>query len=57
MIVVDSAQERLVELATYARVTVPAKAFTESTVMVEVPELPALTIVLVGLAEIVKSWT
>jgi hypothetical protein len=40
-----------------ARLTTPAKPFRAVTVMVEVPAEPALTTTLVGLAEIVKSWT
>jgi hypothetical protein len=49
--------DRLVELVVTARVTVPAKPFTGATVIVEVPATPALTVTLVGLAVIVKSWT
>jgi hypothetical protein len=37
--------------------TTPAKPFTPVTVMVEVAAVPALTVILVGLAAIVKSWT
>lgn len=39
------------------RVTVPVKPFTGATVIVEVPETPALTVTLVGLAVTVKSGT
>ena len=35
--------------------TIPLKPLTVATVMVEVPEPPALKLMLVGLAEIVKS--
>jgi hypothetical protein len=39
------------------RATVPAKPWSEVTVIVEVPDAPARTVTLVGLATIVKSWT
>jgi hypothetical protein len=38
------------------RLIVPAKPFWPVTVMVDVPGAPALTVTLVGLAAIVKSW-
>jgi hypothetical protein len=37
------------------RLTTPARPFRPVTVMVEVPGVPALTVTLVGFAEIVKS--
>jgi len=37
------------------RLTVPVKPWTEPTVIVEVPEAPASTVTLAGLAVIVKS--
>ena len=40
-----------------ARLTTPAKPLTADTVMVEVPAAFTLTVTLVGLAAIVKSWT
>ena len=40
-----------------ARLTAPLKLWSPVTVMVEVPEAPAFTITVVGLAAIVKSWT
>ncbi len=40
-----------------ARTTVPVKPWSAVTVMVEVPETPARTVVPVGLAETVKSCT
>jgi hypothetical protein len=48
--------DRFVELVVTAKVTVPANALTGATVIVEVPATPALTVTLVGLAAIVKSW-
>lgn len=39
------------------RLTVPLKPLRAVTVMVEVPATPALTVTVVGLAEMVKSWT
>ena len=39
------------------KLTVPVKPWTEPTVIVEVPEAPASTVTLVGLAVTVKSWT
>lgn len=38
------------------RVTDPVKPWRDVTVMVEVPEVPAGIVTLVGLAETVKSW-
>ncbi len=40
-----------------ARLTIPANPFSPVTVIVEVAAVPALTVMLVGLAAIVKSWT
>ena len=40
-----------------ARLTAPLKLWSPVTVMVEVPEVPAFTVTVVGLAAIVKSWT
>lgn len=40
-----------------ARLTAPLKPWSPVTVIVEVPEAPALTMTVVGLAAIVKSWT
>ena len=39
------------------RLTTPAKPFTAVSVIVEVPVAFTLTLTLVGLAEIAKSWT
>ncbi len=39
------------------RLTTPLNPFTAATVTVDVPEAPALTVTLVGLAVMVKSWT
>jgi hypothetical protein len=39
------------------RATVPVNPFTGATVIVDVPEAPALTVTEVGLAEMVKSTT
>jgi hypothetical protein len=39
------------------RLTTPANPFSPVTVIVEVPALPTLTLTVVGLAAIVKSWT
>jgi len=47
--------ERLVELVVAARLTVPAKPLTGLTVMVDVPDMPAFTVTLEGLAVMVKS--
>jgi hypothetical protein len=40
-----------------AMFTIPLKPLRAVTVMVEVPAIPALTVTVVGLAEMVKSWT
>jgi len=40
-----------------ARLTTPANPFRPVIVMVEVPAVFALTVTVVGLAAIVKSWT
>jgi len=45
------------EVLFVVRLTTPAKPFTAVTVIVEVPAVPALTVTLVGLAAMVKSWT
>jgi hypothetical protein len=37
--------------------TAPVKPWRDVVVMVEVPEAPARTVTLVGLAETAKSWT
>ena len=39
------------------RLTTPANPFRPVIVMVEVPAVPALTVTVVALAAIVKSWT
>ncbi len=58
MLVGDSAQVRPVEGdMDDARTTVPVKPWSAVTVMVEVPEIPARTVIPVGLAETVKSCT
>ena len=45
------------EVLLVARLTTPANPCRPVTVIVEVPAEPAFTVTLVGLAEIVKSWT
>jgi len=40
-----------------AKLTIPLKPLSAVRVMVEVPETPALAVTVVGLAEMVKSWT
>ena len=55
ILVEDRVQTRFVELVVGVRVTVPAKPFRGATDMVEEPLSPALTVALVGLAEILKS--
>jgi hypothetical protein len=55
MIVALRLQERLVELVVTVRVTVPVKPFSVAMVIVELPVAPALTVTLVGLAEMEKS--
>jgi hypothetical protein len=47
----------VVGLMLEVRLTVPPKPLRAVTIMVEVPATPALTVTMVGLAEIVKSWT
>ncbi len=39
------------------KLTIPLKPLREVMVMVEVPATPARTVTVVGLAEMVKSWT
>jgi hypothetical protein len=39
------------------KLTIPLKPLRPVTVMVEVPAAPALTVAVVGFAEMVKSWT
>ena len=39
------------------KLTIPLKPLRPVTVIVEVPATPALTVTVVGLAEMVKSWT
>ena len=39
------------------KLTIPLKPLREVMVMVEVPATPALTVTVVGIAEMVKSWT
>lgn len=51
-----SAHDKVVELVATARVTVPVKPFTGTTLMVEVPATPTFTVALAGLAVTVKSW-
>ncbi len=48
---------RLHDVLLLARLTTPAKPWRPVIVIVEVPAEPALTVTLVGLALIVKSWT
>lgn len=55
-LVADRVQDRLVELVVTARVTVPVKPFKGATEILEVPAMPTLTAILVGLAETAKSW-
>ena len=43
--------------ALVVRLTVPVKPLTAVTVTVDVPGAPALIVMLVGLAAMVKSWT
>ncbi len=45
------------EVLLVARLTTPVKPFELVTVTVDVAAVPALTAMLVGLADIVKSWT
>ena len=51
----DRVQEMLEELVVTVRVTVPINPFSDDTVMVELPSTPALTVTVVGLADIAKS--
>jgi len=51
----DRVQEMLEELVVTVRVTVPINPFSDETVMVELPATPALTVTVVGLADIAKS--
>jgi hypothetical protein len=51
----DRLQAMLEELVATVRVTVPINPFSDETVMVELPGTPALTVTVVGLADIVKS--
>ena len=44
-------------LGLVVKATVPANPLTGATVIVAVPESPALIVIEVGLALIVKSWT
>jgi len=54
----DRVQAKPVEGETVSvRATVPAKLWTDVTVILEVPEIPARSVTLVGLADTVKSWT
>ena len=52
----ESVHDRLAELVVTTRATVPAKPFSGLTVTIDVPAVPALTVTLVGLALIEKSW-
>ena len=45
------------EVLLVVRATTPLKPWSAVTVIVEVAAVPALTVTLVGLAAIVKSWT
>ena len=45
------------EVLLVVRLTMPANPWRPVTVIVEVPGEPAFTVTLVGLADIVKSWT
>ena len=45
------------EVLLLSKLTTPAKPFRPVTVILEVPEALMLTLTLVGLAAIVKSWT
>jgi hypothetical protein len=49
--------DRLVEFVATTRLTVPANPLIGETVIVEVPATPTFTVTLLGLADIVKSWT
>ena len=47
----------VVGLMLNVKLTIPLKLLRPVTVMVEVPAAPALTVAVVGFAEMVKSWT
>ena len=51
----DRLHERLVELVATESVTVPAKPFSDATLIDKTPEKPVGTLTLVALAEIAKS--
>jgi len=55
MMVVFRVHERLVELVVTASVTVPAKPFSDETLIDKTPEKPVGTLTLVALAVIAKS--
>jgi hypothetical protein len=55
MLVGVRVHDRLVELVVADRVTVPTKPLRAPTVTFEVPATPALIVMLVGLAAMVKS--
>lgn len=55
MLVAFSVQVRPEEKPDNARVTVPVKLLMGATVIVELPTVPALIVMVVGLALIVKS--
>jgi hypothetical protein len=55
MVAWDKVQAMLVELVVTVRVTVPINPFSDDTVMVELPATLTLTVMVVGLADIVKS--
>jgi hypothetical protein len=47
----------IVGLMLDVKLTIPLNPLRAVTVMAEVPATPALTVTVVGLAEMVKSWT
>jgi hypothetical protein len=49
--------ETVHEVLLVARLTTPARPFSAATVIVDAPGEPALTVTLVGLADMAKSWT
>jgi hypothetical protein len=51
----ESPHDRLVEFVVTTRSTLPAKPFSDDTVIVDMPVAPTLTGTLVGLADIAKS--
>ena len=55
-VVGDSEHDSPVELVVTAKATVPLNPLTGATVMVEVPAIPTVVEMLVGLATTVKSW-